>query len=65
MLHKLVDEDILPENWGAKEMGIVAKNLCTRIYEDCVKEEPEIVLKIENFGKITNSICMSIAKKFI
>jgi len=65
ILHKLVDEGILPENWGAKEMPIVAKNLCKRIFEDCLKEEPEIVSKIENFGKVANSIGMSIAKKFI
>lgn len=65
ILHKLVDEGILPENWGAKEMGIVAKNLCGRVFEDCMKEEPETVSQIENFGKFANSICMSIAKKFI
>lgn len=61
----LVDEGILPENWGAKEMGIVAKNLCGRVFEDCMKEEPETVSQIENFGKVANSICMSIARKFI
>lgn len=65
ILHKLVDEGILPENWGAKEMSIVAKNLCSRIYEDCMKEEPETVAKIENFGKTANSIAMKIAKTFI
>lgn len=65
ILHKLVDEGILPENWGAKEMPIVAKNLCRRIFEDCLKEEPETVSQIENFGKVANSICMSIARKFI
>lgn len=65
ILHKLVDEGILSENWGAKEMGIVAKNLCTRVYEDCMKEEPDTVSQIENFGKVANSICMSIARKFI
>lgn len=65
ILHKLVDEGILPENWGAKEMPIVAKNLCKRIFEDCLKEEPETVSQIENFGKIANSIGMSIARKFI
>ena len=65
ILHKLVDEGILPENWGAKEMPIVAKNLCGRVFKDCMKEEPETVSQIENFGKVANSICMSIARKFI
>lgn len=65
ILHKLVDEGILPENWGAAEMSIVAKNLCKRVFEDCQKEEPEITAQIENFGKVANSICMGIARKFI
>lgn len=65
ILHKLVDESILPENWGAAEMSIVAKNLCKRVFEDCQKEEPEITAQIENFGKVANSICMGIARKFI
>ena len=65
ILHKLVDEGILPENWGATEMGIVAKNLTKRVYEDCMKEEPETTAKISNFGKVANSICMGIARSFI
>ena len=65
ILHKLVDEGILSENWGASEMPIVAKNLCKRVFEDCQKEEPETTAKIENFGKVANSICMTIARKFI
>lgn len=65
ILHKLIDEGILPENWGASEMPIVAKNLCKRVFEDCQKEEPETTAKIENFGKVANSICMTIARKFI
>lgn len=65
ILHKLVDEGILPENWGAKEMPIVAKNLTRRVFEDCMKEEPEIASQIANFGKVANSICMNIARKFI
>ena len=65
ILHKLVDEGILSENWGATEMSIVAKNLCKRVFEDCQKEEPVITAQIENFGKVANSICMGIARKFI
>ena len=65
ILNKLVDEGILPENWGATEMPIVAKNLCKRIFEDCMKEEPETTAKISDFGKTANSICMTIARRFI
>jgi ATP-dependent DNA ligase, homolog of eukaryotic ligase III len=62
ILLKLVDEGILPENWGAKEMGVVAKNLPREVYADCIKEEPEIVKQIDSFGKIANSIAMGIAR---
>ena len=63
ILNKLVDESVLPEDWGLESMGIVAKNLCKRIVEDCIKEEPETVSKINNFGKIANKIAMQYAKE--
>ena len=63
MLNKFVDEGIIPENWGLSEMSIIAKNLPKAIYEDCNKEEPDIVSQIENFGKFANKICMQIAKE--
>lgn len=65
LLNKFVDEGILPEDWGAKEMPIVAKNLNKAVYEDCIKEESETVKKISDFGKIANSIAMGIARKII
>lgn len=65
LLNKLVDEGILPEDWGAKEMSIVAKNLTKAVYEDCIKEEPDIVNKISDFGKTANSIAMGIARKIM
>ena len=43
-------------------MPIIAKNLTRAIYEDCVKEEPETVKQIGNFGKVANSIAMQIAR---
>lgn len=62
LLNKFVDEGILPEDWGAKEMPIVAKNLTKAVYEDCVKEEPETVKAITDFGKVANGITMQIAR---
>lgn len=62
LLNKFVDENILPADWGAKEMPIIAKNLIKAVYEDCVKEEPETVKQIDNFGKVANGIAMQIAK---
>ncbi len=65
LLNKFVDEGILPEDWEAKEMPIIAKNLTKAVYEDCVKEEPDTVNQISNFGKTANSIAMKIARKIL
>ena len=66
ILHKMVDENILPVDWGFQEMGIVAKNLTRIVYNDCVKEEKEIVEKVgSNFGKYCSSIAMSLAKEIV
>lgn len=65
LLHKLVDEGILPENWCGEQMSIVARNLPKRIFEDCMKEEKETVAAIDNFGKRTSSIAMKIAKDIL
>lgn len=62
LLNKFVDEDILPENWSLEEMPIIAKNLTKAVYEDCVKEEPETVKQIDNFGKVANGIAMKLAR---
>ena len=65
LLHKFVDEGILPENWGSEQMSIVARNLPKRIFEDCMKEEKETVAAIDNFGKRASSIAMKIAKDIL
>ena len=65
LLNKFVDEGILPDDWGAKEMSIVAKNLTKAVYEDCVKEESDTVKQIDNFGKVANSIAMQIARNIM
>jgi ATP-dependent RNA circularization protein (DNA/RNA ligase family) len=63
LLHKLVDEGIVPEDWDEKSMGIIAKNLPSAVYKDCVKEENETVQIIgENFGKFASSLAMKIVK---
>ena len=65
LLNKFVDDGILPEDWGAKEMSIVAKNLPKAVYDDCVKEEPDTVKQIGDFGKVANSIAMQIARNIM
>ena len=62
ILNKFIDEGILPNDWCANEMPIIAKNLTKAVYEDCVKEEPETVKQIDNFGKVANGIAMKLAR---
>ena len=63
MILKLRDEGILPEVITPQDMKLVAQNLPKRVYEDCVKEEPEIIEACgENAGKQCSSITMSIAR---
>lgn len=59
LLEKLVDENIIPEDWDEKTLGLIAKNINKMMYEDCIKEEKETVEKCANFGKISSNITMS------
>lgn len=60
MVNKFVDEGLIPEDWDARDMGTIAKNLGRRIYEDCVKEEPDTVNEVgDSFGKRASSLAMA------
>lgn len=65
LLNKFVDEGILSENWSLNEMPVIAKNLTKAVYEDCVKEEPDVVKQIDNFGKVANGIAMKLAREIV
>ncbi len=63
MIHKFVDDGIIPEDWDEKNMQDIAKNIGKAIYYDCTKEEPEIVKEVgELFGKFASSISMCIVR---
>lgn len=64
-LEKLIEDGIIPEDWDEKSLGVIAKHLPRAIYNDCVKEEPETVAQIENFGKICGSLTMKLAREAI
>lgn len=65
LLNKFVDENILPEDWCEQDMSIVAKNLPRRCYDDCLKEEPEVVTTIDDFGKMCAKAAMGLAKEIL
>lgn len=47
LLHKLVDEQILDENFGIEDMGTILKNLGNRVYDDIMKEEADSLATYE------------------
>lgn len=66
LVHKLVDEGIIPEQWDEQHMSIIAKNIGSLVYYDCKKEEPDIVEEIgELFGKVAQSTAMSIVRSML
>ena len=60
------DEGILPETLQPSDMKLVAQNLPKRIYDDCVKEEKELVIAAgEHFGKMCGSQTMRLAREIV
>ena len=64
-LQKLVDEGQLRPDWDEHDMGAIAKVLPKMMYEDCRKEEPEVVTACENFGKICGSLTMTYVRDML
>lgn len=65
-LYKMRDEGIVPGKIAPQDMKIIAQNLPKRIYEDCLKEERELVSSAgEFFGKLSASKAMAFAKEII
>lgn len=70
MIFALRDDGILPETITPADMKTVAQHLPKRVYDDCIKEEPETVEAInaigaQPFGKICGSLVMKMAKNII
>lgn len=66
LIHKMVDNGILREDWDAHDMSTIAKNMGKEIYHDCLKEEPEIVNQIgDMFGKLASSTAMKLAREIL
>lgn len=65
LLEKLIEDQIIPCNWGETNMGTIAKNINRLAYEDCLKEEPETVQAIEGFGKICGGLTMEHVRQIL
>ena len=65
-IRKMIDEQLLPKKIEPKDMSVVARSLPKRIYDDCVKEEVELVREAgEFFGKLCGAKTMNYAKEII
>lgn len=63
---KLVDEGIVPAELGPKDMGTVMKHLPKRVFDDMLKEEPEILKQIgEGAGKFISAEAAKWARKIV
>ena len=66
LIMKLVDEGVLNEDIQPKDMGLVMKNLPKRVFDDCVKEEKDIVIQLGEYaGKFIAAETAKQARKII
>lgn len=65
MLQKFEEDNIIPSDWGGESMKIISKNLPAAVFEDCRKEEPEVVSANKKFGKICAQLCMQYAREIL
>ena len=65
-LQRLKEEGVLPETITSQDMKLVAKNVPKRVYDDCMKEERELVEATgEFFSNMCNSVTMKLIKEII
>lgn len=64
-LEKAIEDNLIPQDWNVENMKDIAKILPTAVYQDCVKEEPEIVEQVKTFSKICGSITMECVRKML
>lgn len=58
-LEKLIEDNIIPIDWDEHNMKEISKVLPGFIYNDCKKEEEEVVIANKNFGKICAQLTMA------
>lgn len=66
MILKLQEEGDIKKELTSKDLGDIARILPKKIYEDCLKEEPEIVKSAgEHGGKCISGLVMKIVRELI
>ena len=65
IVEKLVDEGTIPSDWDEHNLKELSKICPKLVFEDCRKEEPEIMQMVENFGKLCAKVTMVQLRKLI
>ena len=66
MILKFVDEGLIPSDIKPNHMGIIAKNIGKRMFDDLMKEENEVMSKAGTYaGKFCSSISLEFARKIV
>lgn len=58
IIEKLIDEGTIPSDWDEHNLKELSKICPKLVFEDCRKEEPEILQTVENFGKLCAKVTM-------
>ncbi len=64
-IEKFIEDQIIPSDWGGESMKQISKLLPKAVWNDVIKEEPEVVQQYENAGKICASLCMKYAREIL
>lgn len=65
MLQKFEEDNLIPSDWGGESMKQISKLLPKAVWNDIIKEEPEIVQQYENAGKIISQLAMKHARDLL
>ena len=69
LIHKLVDEGLLKEDFAIEDMGTILKTLGSRVFEDIMKEESDLFKEYEEdsikrmIGKNTANVVKQVLKE--
>ena len=65
IIQKFIEDETIPRDYDEHDFGQIAKILPKALYEDCLKEEPETVQSVENFGKICAKLGMQFVRELV
>lgn len=65
IIQKLIEDNELPADWDEHNLKDLSKVMPKLMYADCMKEEPDIVKSIENFGKVCAKITMEVVRGMV